>query len=71
MGLEGPGENPVFSDPLLKSYSTGDTLADFALTTDSPAINRGLDAGYGVDMVDVSIPQADIADIGAFEFKAW
>lgn len=69
MGLEGPGENPLFENPMLKNYSTGDKLEDFALTGESPAVNKGLDLGYSVDIVDVSIPQAESADIGAFEFK--
>jgi len=69
MGLEGPGQNPIFEHPKLKNYSPGDELEDFALTAQSPAINKGLDLAYGADIVDAPIPQRGSADIGAFEFR--
>jgi hypothetical protein len=36
MGKEGPGESPVYGDPLFKNYSAGAT--DFSILAGSPAI---------------------------------
>ena len=70
MGLEGPGQSPIFANPLLYSYFPGLTAGDFAITANSPAKNRGLDLGYKLDFHNTQIPQEGISDIGAFEFKA-
>jgi hypothetical protein len=69
IGLEGPGESAIIGDPMFINYSPGNEASDFSITASSPAINMGLDLGYETDYHGVSIPQENIADIGAFEFK--
>lgn len=69
MGLEGPGQSPIFANPLLYNYVPGLSAGDFAITANSPAKNRGLDLGYKLDFLNIVIPQDGVADIGAFEFK--
>jgi hypothetical protein len=69
MGLEGPGDSAVFGNPLFKNYEQAQSPADFSLTASSPAIDRGIGAGYEYDFVHTSIPQNKKPDIGAFEFQ--
>lgn len=68
IGLEGPGSNPVLGDPNFVNYVTGNKPEDFAIQAGSPAINKGLNLGYTVDLGGTAIPQASVPDIGAFEF---
>lgn len=70
IGLEGPGSLPVYGDPNFVNYATGNKPEDFAIQTGSPAINKGLDLGYTVDLSGTAIPQASVPDIGAFEYTA-
>ena len=69
IGLEGPGESAIIGDPMFLNYSPGNNATDFSITASSPAINMGLDLGYEKDHSGISIPQDNIADIGAFEYK--
>jgi hypothetical protein len=68
MGLDGPGAAAIIGDPLFRNYQRGEGPSDFALTADSPAIDKGLNLGYREDFAGVSIPQGNHPDIGAFEF---
>jgi hypothetical protein len=69
IGDEGPGESPVFADPLFKNYQEGSTALDYSITKDSPAQSGGLELGYEYDFRDISIPQQNTPAIGAFELK--
>lgn len=69
IGKEGPGLSPVYGNPNFVNYTTGNKAEDFALSKGSPAINKGLNLGYLTDFAGTSIPQENIADIGAFEYK--
>ncbi|MDX9882979.1 MAG: hypothetical protein RBS73_13025 [Prolixibacteraceae bacterium] len=69
MGKEGPGESAIVADPKFLNYSKGEQASDFSITSGSPARNKGLDLGYKDDFGFAPIPQEDIADIGAFEYK--
>lgn len=68
MGKEGPGDLPLFGNPLFHNYSTANQPEDFSIQKGSPAIDNGFDLGYKLDFIDTSIPQGSAADIGAFEF---
>lgn len=70
MGKEGPGEAPVFGDPLLVNYKYGNSPEHFSITANSPALNKGIPAGYKFDFINTPIPQEERPDIGAFEFKS-
>lgn len=70
MGKEGPGTSPFYGDPNFVNYVTGNKAGDFFLLVGSPAMNKGLNLGYPTDFGGTSIPQENIADIGAFEYKA-
>ena len=70
IGKEGPGLSPVYGNPNFVNYTTGNKAEDFALSKGSPAINKGLNLGYLTDFAGTSIPQENISDIGAFEYKA-
>jgi len=69
IGLEGPGESAIIGDPMFLNYSPGDKASDFSISELSPAINKGLDLGYEFDFLGTNIPQDNIPDIGAFEYK--
>jgi len=69
MGKEGPGESYVIADPELSNYQKGENAIDFSITAGSPARNKGLDLGYKEDFKKTPIPQENIPDIGAFEYK--
>jgi len=69
MGLEGPGESFIIADPLFTNYQRGESASDFSITAASPARNRGMDLGYATDFIKTSIPQENIPDMGAFEYK--
>jgi len=68
MGMEGPGQNPITSDPLLIEYLNARGASDFQLTALSPAVNSGLDLGYYLDFMGSPIPKDVLPDIGAFEY---
>ena len=69
IGLEGPGEPHIIADPQFKNYQRGDEASDFSITAGSPARNKGLDLFYKTDFIKTSIPQENVPDIGAFEYK--
>lgn len=69
LGLDGPGKSPVFGDPKFIHYQNGDKATDFSIANDSPAINKGLFLGYTNDFAGVIIPQNNLPDIGAFEYR--
>jgi hypothetical protein len=68
MGLEGPGQGAVFGDPMFVNYATGNKAFDFALTAESPAIDRGLPLGYETDFRGTRMATNALPDLGAFEF---
>jgi len=68
IGMEGPGQNSINSDPLLLNYSNAQGAEDFNITASSPAINSGLNLGYNLDFIGTPIPKGGLPDIGAFEF---
>lgn len=68
IGLEGPGENAIFSDPKFLNYEFGNQAKDFSLSNLSPAIDMGLDLGYKIDFDGLNIPQGNSPDLGAFEY---
>ncbi|GAB6009954.1 choice-of-anchor Q domain-containing protein [Dysgonomonas reticulitermitis] len=69
MGKEGPGESYIIVDPLLTNYAKGNEPSDFSITIGSPARDKGLNLGYEEDFAGIPIPQGEIPDIGAFEYK--
>ena len=69
VGLEGPGQGAVFGDPQFSSYARGSYAADFVLTAESPAIDRGLSLGYEKDYRGTTIPVRGVPDLGAFEYS--
>jgi len=69
IGLEGPGESPVFADPRFMDYTENIDASNLKLTPGSPAVNRGISLGYQWDFAGMPIPQQSLPDIGAFEFK--
>jgi hypothetical protein len=69
IGRDGPGQSPIIADPLFVNYEKGNEPPDFAITAGSPARNKGVNLGYKTDFTGTSIPQEDIPDIGAFEYK--
>jgi len=69
IGLEGPGEPFIIGDPLFKNYQRGEEASDFSITAGSPAHNKGIDLGYMLDFINTAIPQENVPDIGAFEYK--
>ena len=69
IGRDGPGLSPIIDDPQFTNYKRGTEATDFSITTGSPARNKGLDLGYKTDFIETSIPQENIPDIGAFEYK--
>ncbi|MDR2057885.1 MAG: hypothetical protein LBP83_06330 [Dysgonamonadaceae bacterium] len=71
IGKEGPGESCVIADPQFKNYIKGENTADFSITAESPARNKGIDLGYKFDFINTYIPQENIPDIGAFEYKSY
>lgn len=68
MGKEGPGNRPVFGNPLFVNYRGNAMVGDFSITSNSPAIDKGLDLGYETDFSNNKIPRGVAPDIGAFEF---
>ena len=68
MGMEGPGQNSITSDPLLVNYSNAQVPGDFRITSASQAVNAGIDLGYSIDFDGTSIPNGGLPDIGAFEY---
>ena len=69
IGDEGPGESPVFADPLFKNYKEESTALSYSITKDSPAKSGGVDLGYEYDFREISIPQQITPAIGAFELE--
>ncbi len=69
MGKEGPGNAAVFANPEFENYLRTDSPEAFSLRKQSPAIDKGTDAGYEFSYDSIPIPQGIAADIGAFEFK--
>jgi hypothetical protein len=68
IGLEGPGEGAIISDPNFLNYSKGQEPADFSLRDSSCAIDAGLNLGYTQDFIGTRIPKGKSPDIGAFEY---
>ena len=68
MGKEGPGDSAYFGDPGFINYKKGLNPEDFSISSNSPAINKGIDIGYEKDFAGIIIPQQSRPDIGAFEF---
>jgi len=60
-------ENLYFHNTV--AYLTGKIGFETMWELGAVYINRGLDLGYRVDIADVSVPQAESVDMGAFEFK--
>ncbi len=69
LGKEGPGVMPVFENPLFVNYRENAVAEDFSITSESPAIDKGMDLGYETDFNSTKIPQGGAPDIGAFEFN--
>ena len=70
MGLEGPGDNPVFGDPLFVDYDNpGTTPLAFTPRMLSPAIGRGLDLDYTTDHFEQTISR-ESPDLGAIEHRS-
>jgi hypothetical protein len=67
MGNEGPGESPVYGDPLFINYANSNRAEDFLIRKGSQAIDKGLTTGYALDFLGIRIPQGSGTDIGAFE----
>ncbi len=68
MGLEGPGNSPVYGNPEFINYKHSSVEGDFVLAVTSPAIDQGEGLGYRTDYTGTPIPQGSAPDIGAFEF---
>lgn len=68
MGAEGPGLSPVYGNPDFKNYTNGALAEDYKISSQSPAIDKGLNLGYSLDFKKTKIPQGVNADIGAFEY---
>ncbi|TZF85509.1 hypothetical protein FW774_00045 (plasmid) [Pedobacter sp. BS3] len=67
IGKEGPGDTPVYGNPLFVNYN-GTQAEDYAITTGSPAIDQGQNLGFTSDFINTAIPNGSAPDIGAFEF---
>jgi hypothetical protein len=68
IGLEGPGESPIFSNPLFLNYAGGARAIDFSISSNSPAINKGIDLAYKIDYSGIMVPVDILPDIGAFQY---
>lgn len=68
IGLEGPGEEPVFGDPEFKDYNGNCDPQSFSITEGSPAIDAGTDLGYRLDFSGRVIREGERPDIGAYEY---
>jgi hypothetical protein len=65
------GVKSLVSDPLFINLTgTFSKASDFALQSNSPAINRGVDLGIQSDYSNEPVPYGASPDIGAFEFHA-
>jgi hypothetical protein len=69
MGNEGPGESPVYGNPLFINYSKSRSAKDYSLRENSPAIDKGLQLGYTKDFDNKIIPNGKKPDLGAFEIQ--
>ena len=58
--------NSIISDPRVTDL----TNHDFHLQSNSPCIDKGIDVGLKLDLDNIAIPQANLPDIGAFEYEA-
>ena len=68
MGLEGPGEKPVFGDPEFLDYNGNGDSENFSITWGSPAIDAGKDLGYHKDFSGRVTVDGEKPDIGAWEY---
>ncbi len=59
------GDREMISDPGFVDIENG----NYKLSSESAAINRGLDLGYELDLVNVPIEKSNIPDLGAYEKK--
>lgn len=69
IGNEGPGEAPVYGDPLFVNYTNATNAEDFKIKAGSPAANKGVNTGYGTDFSGMAVPRGSATDIGAFELN--
>ncbi len=70
LGKEGPGTSLVQGNPLFVNYNRLEFASDFAITGNSPAIDKGQELAYQLDFINNVIPNGQAPDIGAFEFYA-
>lgn len=67
MGNEGPGESPVYGDPMFVNYTNSTRAQDFLIRKGSPAADKGTNTGYKIDFAGTTVPVGSATDIGAFE----
>lgn len=69
MGNDGPGSSAILADPIFINLLSANSAADFAVQSESPAIDKGIIIGYTVDFSQSPVPKGGGVDIGAFEIK--
>ncbi|MCK9506928.1 MAG: hypothetical protein M0Q54_00675 [Pigmentiphaga sp.] len=68
LGKEGPGKNLVQGNPQFVNYERLEFASDFAIKSNSPAINKAQNLAYNLDFNNNIIPDGNAYDIGAFEY---
>jgi len=69
MGDEGPGTNPYYASPLFQNID-GTRAVDFAIRSNSPAVDKALRLAYQTDFAGKPIPSGGGYDIGAWEYAS-
>lgn len=57
------GKGEKINDPLFINLNSG----DYHLSSESPAINAGINLGYKLDLDNKTVPQNNLPDIGTYE----
>jgi hypothetical protein len=66
MGNEGPGSSPYYHDPLFNNIR-GSRAEDFAISPESPGVNKAMDLGYLYDFKGRHLPCGKRYDLGAWQ----
>jgi hypothetical protein len=66
IGSEGPGTSPCYQDPLFKNFG-GIHAEDFAISPESPAVDKAVDLGYRYDFAGRPLPCGKGYDLGAWQ----